>query len=258
MKPENDSRMIRLVAKPILNCLREYIFNLPSDLDEARFQHVHLVYWHTCLLVHMFSPSTWVPQIFQDCEKIIKLLAGTPPHIFNPLHHHFVTLVSLVLVEFTKAPLYRDDAIEMIKDMLDRGIVSSPRNAAVREKISDTLPAQNGEAVASDANVKNLQQLADLATATGSTAALVLNGESPPAALPLVPACGDVAPDQAVPPVPASAAAVHAANRTDYAPQDVEKTNRVYASLTEYLGAGYFTFSEKGGEVASGSNEVMS
>ncbi|KAK0617090.1 hypothetical protein B0T14DRAFT_433968 [Immersiella caudata] len=257
-KPEDDSRMIRLAAKPVLNCLREYIFSLPSDLDEARFQHVHLAYWHTCLLVHMFSPSTWVRQIFQDCEKIIELLASTPPHVFNPLHHHFVTLISLVLVEFTKAPVYRDDAIEMIKDMLNRGIVSSPRNATVREKISDTLPAQNGEAVASDANVKNLQQLADLATATGSTAAPVQNGEAPPTILPPVPAGGNAVPDEAVPPAPVSATAVHAANRTDYSLQNVENTNQVYASVTEYLGVGYLTFSDKGGEVASSSNEVMS
>jgi hypothetical protein len=205
----------------------------------------------------MLSPTTYIYRILGNCDKLVSLLASIPPDIFNPLHHHFVSLLSMVLVELTKAPLYRDDAIELIKEMLDRGVVSLPRNAAVREKIADTLPTQNGEAAANDTNVKNLQQLADLATATGPTLAPLQNGEAPPAPPTSVRVGGDAVLGEAVGPGPISTAAPPSASKIDQGDQDVDANQLALESLTEYLRVGYFTFSEKGGE-AAGSNEAAS
>ena len=188
--------------------IEQFRLQFPMVLEEARFQHVHLGYWHTRLLSDMFSPQSRIPFLLQDCSNIIRLLASNP-QLLGPLNHHFVTLASLVLVELARIAETRDEATKLIRDILDCGMVSSPWNTAVRDKIAETLPAPTRDATASgaginDVNVKNLQQLADVATAVDGALGSSAPVPGPTPAPAPAPAQDDAAPEPHAPPPPTS------------------------------------------------------
>ncbi|KAK0641069.1 hypothetical protein B0T16DRAFT_430990 [Cercophora newfieldiana] len=234
-----DHRGARIMSSLALSVIEQQRLQFPAALEEAHFQHIYLAYWHTRLLADMFSPKTRMDNIMHDCENLIRLMAN-PPQPPGPLYDHFRILLSLILIELTKISETRDSATKMIKDMLECGIVSSPRNAALRDKIADTLPTQTQgrEATMNDTSVKNLQQLADVATAAGPTTALEVSLPAPSASNEA--AIGDVGG-----PAPVSVAAPPLMTRTGQEKQS-GGDQKGFETLQTFLRVGYLTFSERG------------
>ena len=147
----------------------EFRLQFPAALEEHGFPHLHLAYWHTCLLSDMFSSRSRIPYVMQNCANVVRLLASHP-QLLSPLTHHFVALVSLVLVELARLDTWRHDAVKLAKDILECGIAASPWNGMARDRIAEAMAALTRDETAEAAgpngvNVKNLQQLADVATA---------------------------------------------------------------------------------------------
>lgn len=231
------------MSRLALRAVEQYRLHFPEVLDEVRFPHVHLAYWHTRLLADMMLADTRLESMKQDCENIARLLVTTQQH-WSPLNSHFMTLVSLVLVELTKISATREVAIKTIKGMLDRGIVSSQRNAAVRDKIADTLPApgEAGAVVGGPSSVKNLQRLADVATSDGAA-------DTPPA-----PASGEAQPPApmgediispvltAAAPLPTPLPAPPPSVSVKSEASEIEAERRAFEVLRSYLRDGYMMF----------------
>ena len=165
--------------------MEQYRLQFPNDLDDRQFPVVHLAYWHTRLLSDLFS-SAWRAQFaLQDCGQIVRLLTSNS-QLLTPLNHHFVSLVSLALLELVKGEDTRDEARKLIKDILEYSIAPSPWNGAAREKLAETLRLLTKDGADGGMNAKNLQQLADLAAAADGSlpAAAAAVSSGPPASAP--------------------------------------------------------------------------
>lgn len=153
-----------------------------------------LAYWHVRLLADLCSGGAKADFALQDCANIVGILTGNP-ELLTPLNHHFVSLVSLALLELEKLERTKDDAGRLLKDLLDFRVAASPWTSVVRDKIMNvslvnrernSQAVVNGShnnnnaaaAVSSQSHVQSqlqaalqsqslsqpLQQLADLAT----------------------------------------------------------------------------------------------
>ncbi|KAJ4392786.1 Glucose-responsive transcription factor [Neurospora sp. IMI 360204] len=181
-----------LVAS-LLNALMEsFRWQFPADLitSPSSDPTLLLAYWHVRLLVDLCSGGTKADFALQDCANIVGILTGNP-ELLTPLNHHFISLVSLALLELEKLERTRDDAGRLLKDLLDFRVAASPWTGVVRDKImsaslvnrerSSTAVVNgnhNSNAASSQSQVQShlqaalqsqslsqpLQQLADLAT----------------------------------------------------------------------------------------------
>ncbi|KAK4100492.1 hypothetical protein N658DRAFT_472962 [Parathielavia hyrcaniae] len=135
---------------------------------------LHLAYWHVRLLSELLSEERVqrAANILQATKKMVGILASNHD-LLTPLTHHFTTLASLGLLELHLLKDSRDEAAKVIRNVLDYSISPSPWNAAVREKLAERLQGRPGSADGSPSGQKsrNLQQLADVATAVDGSAA---------------------------------------------------------------------------------------
>jgi hypothetical protein len=159
-KPDVSSGAGISLASAIHLILDGFRVNFPSHLTVSTQPVLHLAYWHTRLLYSLLSPSSRSEGILQDCEKLVGILTANP-QLISPLTHHFVALVSLVLLELDKAESTKEEAVNMMQRLLEVSLPPSPWNSAVREKLGKKDEPSTGGAPS-----QNLQQLADVATAT--------------------------------------------------------------------------------------------
>ncbi|KAK3956752.1 hypothetical protein QBC32DRAFT_384293 [Pseudoneurospora amorphoporcata] len=182
-----------LVAS-LLNALMEsFRWQFPADFitSPSSDPTLLLAYWHVRLLVDLCSGGVKADFALQDCANIVGILTGNP-ELLTPLNHHFISLVSLALLELEKLERTKDDAGRLLKDLLDFRVAASPWTGVVRDKIMSaslvnrersSSAAVNGNhnnnaAASSQSQVQSqlqaalqsqslsqpLQQLADLAT----------------------------------------------------------------------------------------------
>lgn len=182
-----------LVAS-LLNALMEsFRWQFPDDLitPPSFDPTLLLAYWHVRLLVDLCSGGAKADFALQDCANIVGILTGNP-ELLTPLNHHFISLVSLALLELEKLERTRDDAGRLLKDLLDYRVAASPWTGVVRDKIMSASLVNrersssavvngnhnNNAAASSQSQVQSqlqavlqsqslsqpLQQLADLAT----------------------------------------------------------------------------------------------
>ncbi|KAK5661930.1 hypothetical protein OQA88_10040 [Cercophora sp. LCS_1] len=170
--PDHESLVKPSYFGPVFNHLMEVIRSrFPDTFDPSSDPHIHLAYWHTRLLTDLFSP-TRLHFMLDDCLQIARLLLAYASSLF-PLTHHYLALVSIVLVELTKVDEAREKATEILKNLTDHDIAPSAWVTQIREKTVEMLrsmpkPTKEptaGANDANDANVKTLQQLADVAMA---------------------------------------------------------------------------------------------
>ncbi|KAL2128362.1 hypothetical protein VTI74DRAFT_9279 [Chaetomium olivicolor] len=156
--------MQRSWVRTIADTLRWY---LPAGNTDPV---LHLAYWHARLLYEILSSDPSSANILQVSKKMVELLLGNHD-LVSPLTHHFVALVSLVLLDLHRFDETRDEAAKMIETVLGFRLAYSAWNTAVREKLAG-CQSRPGTAVSSGPASQNLQHLADLATTVeGSTAA---------------------------------------------------------------------------------------
>ncbi|KAK3492811.1 uncharacterized protein B0T23DRAFT_150300 [Neurospora hispaniola] len=125
-----------LVAS-LLNALMEsFRWQFPADLitSPSSDPTLLLAYWHIRLLADLCSGGAKADFALQDCANIVGILTGNP-ELLTPLNHHFISLVSLALLELEKLERTKDDAGRLLKDLLDFRVAASPWTSVVREKI---------------------------------------------------------------------------------------------------------------------------
>jgi len=132
-----------------------------------------LTYWHIRLMSELSSPD--LPQrpgnILQATKFSVGLLVANHG-LLTPVTHHFMTLAALGVIELQRFADTRDEADRLTKEVLESSIAASPWNVAVRDRLSE-YQARLGAAgqVTTTATDRNLQQLADLATAVDGSGA---------------------------------------------------------------------------------------
>jgi hypothetical protein len=141
---------------------------------------LHLAYWHVRLLSDLVSPPTRAarqPNMLHATGNVVSLLASNHD-LLSPLTHHFLVLASLALLELSSvedAEEVREEAARLVKLVLEFSLSPSPWNVAVRERlgevvVSTRLGTGTGTGQGTTAS-RNLQQLADLATAVENSVA---------------------------------------------------------------------------------------
>lgn len=138
--------------------------HFPSDIPPNVEPVLHLSYWHCRLLAFLFMPSALITDVTWAVRESVRLLTSHPQMI-SPLNHHFTALTTLCLIEMTKAEKSREEATQLLSNLLDANIAPSAWDESIRAKIRDALRSSasgSAEATAS----QSLQHLADLATAT--------------------------------------------------------------------------------------------
>ncbi|CAM1501854.1 Fc.00g038380.m01.CDS01 [Cosmosporella sp. VM-42] len=146
------------MAAILTDYIENYREDLPAHIEVASYPLVHLAYWHCRLLVALLSPSETPAEILWPLRELMNLLFINP-HIRSPLVNHFASLASMALKKLMKLEGARDDASQLIKDILDKPAGIWDR---VKDKLAEQMrPTSSVEAAAS----QGLQHLADLATA---------------------------------------------------------------------------------------------
>lgn len=135
--------------------------DFPPDITPADFPVVHLAYWHCRLLAYLFMPSALATDIVWASKELVRLLVENPS-LLSPLSHHFTCLASLSLLELTKVEKTREEATQLLKQILESHIAPSSWDSSIRDKIAETVRPSTS----SGAEVQGLQHLADLAAAT--------------------------------------------------------------------------------------------
>lgn len=147
------------MATILADYIEDYREDLPAHMEPASYPLVHFAYWHCKILVSLLTPGARPAEILWPTKEQINLLFANP-HIRSPLVNHFASLVSMSLTKLNKLDSSRDEATEIIKEVLDKppGSIWD----AVKDKLSEQIrPPSSVEATAS----QGLQHLADLATA---------------------------------------------------------------------------------------------
>lgn len=145
-------------ASILADYIEDYREDLPAHIEPASHPMVHMAYWHCRLIVILLTPGATPSETIWATKELINLLSAND-YLRSPLISHFVSLVSMSLAKLVKLDRSREEATQLIKDIVDK-----PATAwdGVREKLTDKLrPASSVEATAS----QGLQHLADLATA---------------------------------------------------------------------------------------------
>ncbi|KHO01668.1 C6 finger domain-containing protein [Metarhizium album ARSEF 1941] len=156
---------------PMAAILTDYIENyredLPAHIDAAAYPMIHLAYWHCRLLVTMLTPGATPKEIIWPTKELAHLLSVTP-ELKGPLSIHFVSLATMSLSKLAKTEATREDAVDMIKEIIDRH--SGGHWDGVKDKLADGLRPTSSSAAGTAAS-QGLQHLADLATAHEGLAA---------------------------------------------------------------------------------------
>ena len=142
--------------------LADYIENyredLPAYIDPTSYPLVHLAYWHCRLLVTLLTPGATPAETFWPTKELANLLSANC-EMRSPLTNHFASLVALSLSKLSKIDGRREEVIQVIREVLEKGGVVWD---TVGDRLAEhTRPTSAAEATAS----QGLQHLADLATA---------------------------------------------------------------------------------------------
>ncbi|KAI5861342.1 hypothetical protein GGS23DRAFT_147449 [Durotheca rogersii] len=138
---------------------------LPQSITPASHPVLHMVYWHTRLLVYLFQTNAKSTDILWACRELVTLLL-TNTQLLSPLNHHFFCLTTLSLIELKKVEATHDEADSLLKQLLESNLAPSTWDATIRDRISEAIRPSTAQAAAS----QSLQHLADLATATEAEA----------------------------------------------------------------------------------------
>jgi hypothetical protein len=152
------------MAGILADYIENYREDLPGHIEPSSYPLVHLAYWHCRLLVSHLTPGAAPSEILWPTKELASLLSVNAQ--MSPLINHFVSLVAMSLGKLYKLEGSREDAGQVIKDILEQpaGLWDS-----VRDKLAEHMrPASSVEATAS----QGLQHLADLATAHEGIAAV--------------------------------------------------------------------------------------
>lgn len=151
--------------------------DFPGDIPPNVQPVLHLSYWHCRLLAFLFMPSSLITDVTWAVRESVRLLTSHPQMV-SPLNHHFTALTTLCLIEMTKVDKSREEATQLLTNLVDANIAPSTWDDTIRARIRDALRPSTSSALAQTTASQSLQHLADLATSTDSDAG---NGAGPPA-----------------------------------------------------------------------------
>ena len=134
---------------------------VPVDWVPSTNPLPYLVMWHLRILSCLCFPDPNSEALLELCKDSAALLIGNADFV-SPLSHHFACLTTMVVLELSKVDATREEALNLLKEITDGRLPSSPYDRAIGDKILERLrPTTTGSI-----NSQHLQQLADLATAT--------------------------------------------------------------------------------------------
>ncbi|KAI1341267.1 hypothetical protein F5Y15DRAFT_29175 [Xylariaceae sp. FL0016] len=136
---------------------------LPSDITPSNHPILHLVYWHCRLISYLFQTNSKSTDILWPCKESVGLLLANT-QLLSPLNHHFFCLTTLSLLELAKVEKTKDEANQLLKELLDSNLAPSTWDSKIRDRIEEHVRPTTAQAAAS----QSLQRLADLATASDS------------------------------------------------------------------------------------------
>lgn len=157
----------RFMAGEIERC-RETM-PLPND----GFLHMlNLVYFILRINCLARLPTTEPDNLLDPAIKIAEHLASKPVTV-TPINHHAVVVAAATLVELLKYDETKDDAERGLSLLLDRRDNVTAWDGAVHEMVArkqrenaTATAGENATGTQSDVAARNLQELANLATAT--------------------------------------------------------------------------------------------
>lgn len=147
--------------------------DFPGDVPPNIQPVLHLSYWHCRLLAFLFMPSSLITDVTWAVRESVRLLTSHAQMI-SPLNHHFTALTTLCLLEMAKVDKSREEAIQLLNNLVDANISPSAWDETIRTKIRHILQPANAQATAS----QSLRHLADLATSTNGGSAANTNNFS--------------------------------------------------------------------------------
>lgn len=161
--------------------------DFPGDIPPNVQPVLHLSYWHCRLLAFLFMPSSLITDVTWAVRESVRLLTSHPQMV-SPLNHHFTALTTLCLIEMTKVDKSREEATQLLSNLVDANISPSTWDNAIRARIRDALRPSTSSVLAQTTASQSLQHLADLATSTdgdggggsGSGGTANNNGMPPP------------------------------------------------------------------------------
>lgn len=132
-------------------------------------------------------PSSLITDVTWAVRESVRLLTSHPQMV-SPLNHHFTALTTLCLIEMTKVDKSREEATQLLSNLVDANISPSTWDNAIRARIRDALRPSTSSVLAQTTASQSLQHLADLATSTdgdggggsGSGGTANNNGMPPP------------------------------------------------------------------------------
>lgn len=136
--------------------------HFPGDIPPSVEPVLHLAYWHCRLLAFMFMPSALITDVTWAVKESVRLLTSHA-QIISPLNHHFTSLTTLCLIEMSRAEKSREEATQLLSNLLGASIAPSTWDEAIRNKIREALRPREMSSVEATAS-QSLQHLADLAT----------------------------------------------------------------------------------------------
>lgn len=151
--------------------------HFPSDIHPSVEPVLHLTYWHCRLLAFLFMPSSLITDVMWAVRESVRLLT-THTQMMSPLNHHFTALTTLCLIEMSKAKGSREEANQLLSNLLDASIAPSTWDDSIRANIRDALRPSTSSDMEAAAS-QSLQHLADLATATNDDMAPAPTAEVP-------------------------------------------------------------------------------
>lgn len=154
--------------------------HFPGDIPPNVEPVLHLSYWHCRLLAFLFMPSCLITDVTWAVRESVQLLTSHP-HMFSPLNHHFTSLTTLCLIEMSKSSKSRQEATQLLANLLDANIAPSAWDTAIRERIRAALNSSASPSPEATNTSQGLQHLADLATATTGGSASSTANNAPPA-----------------------------------------------------------------------------
>ena len=128
---------------------------------------MHLVYWHSRLLAYLYQTNSKSTDILWSCKESVTLLL-TNTQVLSPLNHHFFCLTALSLLELSNVKATQEESKGLLKELLDSNHAPSTWDGVIKDRIADHLRPNTPQATESSGATadKNLQHLADLATAS--------------------------------------------------------------------------------------------
>ncbi|KAJ4393655.1 Glucose-responsive transcription factor [Gnomoniopsis smithogilvyi] len=138
--------------------------DFPADIPPKVQPVLHLSYWHCRLLAFLFMPSSLITDVTWAVRESVRLLTSHPQMV-SPLNHHFTALTALCLIEMTKVEKSREEATQLLSNLVDANIAPSAWDEAISARIREAIQPSTSTAAQTTAS-QSLQHLADLATST--------------------------------------------------------------------------------------------